>query len=83
MLVMCMKSIHINVPDDLLEIIDKMVESGLYKNRTEVIHQALINYEPIRHILRRKQIEIIEKITKEVSKQITLNPHSHNIVDDT
>ena len=70
MLVMCMKSIHINVPDDLLEIINKLVESGLYKNRTEVIHQALINYEPIRHILRRKQIEIIEKITKEVSKQI-------------
>ena len=66
MSVICMKSIHVNVPDDLLTIIDKMVESRLYKNRTEVIHQALINYEPIRHILSRKRIEIIEKIIKEL-----------------
>ena len=68
MSVICMRSIHINVPDELLEIIDKMVESGLYKNRTEVIHQALISYEPIRHILSRRRIAILEKIIKELNK---------------
>ena len=61
---MCMKSIHIMLPDELLEIIDALVEHKLYKNRTDVIIQALRSYEPISRFLYKKQMELFEKLLK-------------------
>lgn len=63
-----MPRIHINVSENLLRILDLLVESKLYKNRTELITEALLNYQPVKRLWEKEQARLIEQVTKAIEQ---------------
>ena len=59
-----MKSAHIKIPENILAVMDELVKCGLYKNRTDIILDALKKYHPIEYVLDKANQEVLTKVSE-------------------
>ncbi len=54
-----MKSIHIELPDKLIQELDAMVKAGWFNNESEVVRLAVLEF------VRRHRLELLERFQRE------------------
>lgn len=54
-----MKSIHIELPDKLIQELDAMVKAGWFSNESEVVRLAVLEF------VRRHRLELLERFQRE------------------
>jgi Arc/MetJ-type ribon-helix-helix transcriptional regulator len=54
-----MKSIHIELPDKLIQQLDAMVKAGWFSNESEAVRLAVLEF------VRRHRLELLERFQRE------------------
>ena len=54
-----MKSIHIELPDKLIQELDAMVKAGWFSNESEAVRLAVLEF------VRRHRLELLERFQRE------------------
>ena len=63
-----MHSIHINLHETFVEVLDELVESGLYPNRTELIKEALGEHHAIKRLIDKRRQKILNEMIDSIPK---------------